>query len=127
VRVQIELRAHVHDELGHVHGLRHVVHRAGGEGPHFLVRRVDRREENHREIAPACVGPQRGADREAILAGHHHVEQHEVGLRAHEHGARGVAAVGEEHAHAFAAQRVADHAKAGGCVIDDEDGGGVHG
>jgi hypothetical protein len=68
------------------------------------------------------VSAQGGADGETVFAGHHHIEQDEIGEGAGEDLASGGAAFSEQHAHALAPECVADHAKGSRRVIDDEEG-----
>ena len=73
------------------------------------------------------MGLERGADGETVFAGHDDIEEDDFGAFAREDGAGGVTTVGEEDAHTFAAEGIAHDAEAGGGIVDDEDGGSVHG
>jgi hypothetical protein len=61
------------------------------------------------------------ADREAIAAGHVHVEQHEIGAAFREGGQPPLAVFGLQHLEPHRLQRVARHLADGGRVIDDQD------
>ncbi len=120
---EFELHAHAGDELGNVDRFRDVVDGTGGEGADFLFSGVDGGEENHGDLAPLGVGAERGAKRKTIFAGHHHVEEDEVGAGAGEDFPGHRSAFGKEDAHAFAAERIAHDAEGGGSIIDDEERG----
>ena len=77
-------------------------------------------EQDHRHLAG---GAQFAAQGEAVVARHHHVQQHHVdrfGGHALGHAA---AVAGLEHAHAVLAQEPRQHGTDGVVVVDDQDGG----
>jgi hypothetical protein len=105
------------DELLGLERLDHVVVRAGLQA-HDDVDGVGLGGEH--DDRDAGLGADRAADVDAVGAGQHQVEQHEVRLVLAEHGERLVAVGAQGRLVALAAQDDAEHLGQGGVVVDDQ-------
>ena len=72
--------AHERGELERVERLRHVVDAADVEPARAVAELGPRREEDDRDAVRAVVLEQLLGHAPAVEAGHHHVEEHDVGL-----------------------------------------------
>lgn len=102
-------------------GLRDVVDGAGLEGAEFLLGLVERGHEEHRHVAGMRVSLETLAGGDAVHAGHHKIEEHDVGRGVFEERERAAAALGDEDFVAGFGERIEQERKVGGGVVDDED------
>jgi hypothetical protein len=102
--------------------LGHVVHRAGGERAHLLESVGQRGEEDHRDRARRVARLQPLADRVAVQARHHHVEEHEVGRGLRRPGDRLFAARRRERPVSRRGELLLEQIDVQRLVVDDEDG-----
>ena len=80
--VQVHVGGHPCLDFLQMERLGDIVVAAGLEGPDLVGHVFQRTDENHRDIAQPQVGAQAPAGLEPIHAGHHHVEQDQVGRTA---------------------------------------------
>ena len=84
-RLDAQQRAHAREQLGLAHRLAEEIVGAGVEALGALLGRVERGDEDDRQHRVRRVGADLAADVVAAHAGHHHVEQDEVGLLGRQH------------------------------------------
>ena len=113
-----QLGAHAGDQLDRLERLGHVVVGAGLQ-PLDDVDRValgGQHHDRHRRLGADVL-----ADLQAVAAGQHQVQQHEVGPGLLEDADRAVAVGDEGRFVALAPQHDAEHLGEGGVVVDDQD------
>ena len=115
----------------HARDQRHVGDRLGEEivGPgleaaHPIGRLVERGDHHHRDVVRRQPGLEAAADLEAVHVRHHHVEQHDVALRALADRERLRAAHGGEDVEIFGGEPRLQQLDVGRHVVDDENAGG---
>jgi hypothetical protein len=79
-RARLHVRGHARQHLARADGLGHVVHAAGLEGGHHVLGLGQAGHEDDRDVRGGRVGLQPARHLEAVHAGHHGVEQHDVGV-----------------------------------------------
>ena len=129
-RLDAQQRAHAREQLGLAHRLAEEVVGAGVEALGALLGRVERGDEDDRQHRVRRVGADRAAHVVAAHAGHHHVEQDEVGPLGGEHGERLGARGRGAGAVALRREQVGEQLDVQRDVVDDEDlgaGGSVDG
>ena len=88
----------------------------------FLLAAAERGDADHRDVARGRVGAQALHHLVAIHAGHHHVEQDQIGLRAHARQVqRSGAGVGRAHG-VLVAQQLTEHGEVLGHIVDNKHG-----
>src|SRR6185436_1573770 len=112
-------RRDAREQLAEVEGLGEVVVAAGLEALHAVVDAAARREEQHRRVAAGGAGAP--ADLDAVEAGQHHVEQHEVpALAGHARQPEGAVA-GDLGRVALGLQVLGDPEREVALVLDEQD------
>ena len=77
-------RPHTAEQLHHAEGFHNVIVRAAVQPLHLVHLLPARRDHDHRQAAGAGVLPEPGQQAVAVLAGQHHIQQHQLGqLNAH--------------------------------------------
>ena len=85
---------------------------------HLVVGRIARRQEQHRRAI--AVGAQPPAHLESVEVGHHHVEQHQVGLLLRDQLERLATVLGRGHGEPVVLERSGEHRSEVVLVVDDE-------
>jgi hypothetical protein len=113
-----------HPGLDHrnTEGLDDVVHGAEFQAEGFVGVLAPGRHENHRYVLRAGVGLQAANDFKTIHAGHHDVEQDQVGLRIAARDAQGQRSVGGNPYCVVGLQAALQDVEVFRCVIDEQDG-----
>ena len=120
-----EMRIDARDHLLRLDGLRDEIHRAGFESPHFVLRVVERGQEDHRRVPGFGIVLETAARLVAVDARHDDIEQDDQRLRAARNLQRLFAIAGHEEAVARAPERLAQDVQVRGIVIDQEDPAGL--
>jgi hypothetical protein len=114
---------HAHGELGGAHRLGQEVVAAGQRGAVEGLDVTQRGQEQHGDLGAVGQGPDPLADREAVEAGHAHVEQHAVGRGPLELGEGREPVVREDDGVALVLQHGPRELAVGRVVVDDQDHG----
>jgi hypothetical protein len=124
--LELHLRAHARQHHRGPQRLGDVVDRAHRQPALFLLGGVERGDADHRDVARQRIGAQAAHHLEAVHAGHHQVEQDQIGLRLQRSQLeRRRAGIGRAH-RVVAHQQFAQHREVLGDVIDDEHGRRQH-
>ncbi|MFK4593094.1 hypothetical protein ABIF55_008508 [Bradyrhizobium diazoefficiens] len=103
-----------HDRLGHV------VDAAGVQPAHDMLGLGEARHEDHGDVGKARIALEAAAGLEAVDAGHHRIEQHDVGRDLLDDAHRRRAVERHHHRHPGAVERVGEQPQRLGRVIDNE-------
>jgi len=122
VAVDLQLGAHAGAHLGHAQRLADVVDRALVEAGHDVVGLVAGAHENDGDAGRAGVQLEPAAGFQAIHAGHDHIHQDQVGVDPARDAQGAFARRGQESLVALLRHHLAQHAKVGGGVIDNQNG-----
>jgi hypothetical protein len=116
----LHVRGHPGQHLGRADGLGHVVHAAGVEGGQHVFGVGEARHEDDGNVRRLGPGLEAARHFETVDAGHHRVQQHDVGVGLRGALQRAVAFGGHQHGVAGFVQRVVQHGQVVGHVVDDQ-------
>ena len=126
--LEFQMRAQAGEHFLRLEGFGDVVHRPGGKARQTRRRVGQRGHEEHGHVRHAGGALEAAAGLETVqTAGHHHVEQYEIGSAVGDLQERALAAVGDQRLEARAGEQVEQDGKVGGRVVDQEDGGAQRG
>ena len=123
-RLQARQAAHAGEQHHVVDGLGQEVVGARFQAGDPIGAAVQRGHQHHGHVAGQRIVLQPTADVEAVHAGHHHVEQHDIGQFGGRHRQRRRAVVGRQHLVVLRRQLGLEQAHVRFDVIDDEDARG---